>query len=118
MPYVYSTLSNDNEYRIYEKGGADIPVVKGHVLIKGGAGIANKNLITPRGVPTEVTKEQLEMLEGNDQFKMHKENGFISVDTKQADADAVAKNMTKKDKSAPKTPEDYSGDKAPKVNKE
>lgn len=117
MPYVYSTLSCDNEYRSYVKGGGDIPQVESHVLIKGGAGLVNKNIITPRGVATEVTKEQLAMLEAHDQFQLHKKNGFIQVDAKKIDADDVAKDMAKKDKSAPATPEDYVGDKAPIVNK-
>lgn len=117
MPYVYSTLSNDNEYRGYKPGGADMQTVERHVLIKGGAGIANKNIITPRGVATEVTAEELEFLKGHESFKMHVENGFITFDNKKADAEEVAKDMKKKDQSAPVTPEDYTEEKAPVVNK-
>jgi len=117
MPYVYSTLSCDNEYRGYKKGGGDIPQVEAHVLIKGGAGIANRNIITPRGVATEVTKEELIILEANEQFQLHVKNGFIMVESKRSEADEVAKNMTKKDKSAPATPDDYTGEKSPIVNK-
>lgn len=118
MPYVYSTLSCDNEYRSYVKGGGDIDQVESHVLIKGGAGVMNKNIITPYGIATEVTKEQLEMLERNDQFQLHKTNGFITVDSKKIDADEAAKNMAKKDKSAPATMDDYKGANKPIVNKE
>lgn len=118
MPYVYSTLSCDNEYRSYVKGGGDISQVESHVLIKGGAGVMNRNIITPYGVATEVTKEQLAMLEANDQFQLHKKNGFITVDAKKMDADEVAKDMTKKDKSSPATMDDYKGENKPKVNKE
>jgi len=113
MAYVYSTLSCDNEYRSYGKGGGDIQNVVAHVLIRGGAGIANKNILTPKGVATQVTNEELAILESNDQFKLHVANGFIIVENKKAEADEVAKNMTKKDKSAPATPEDYVGDKKP-----
>lgn len=116
MPYIFSTLACDNEYRSYTKGGNDMPSVEKSVLVKGGAGIANKNLITPRGVMTSVSDEDLKHLEANESFQMHKENGYITVESKKADADEVAvKSMKKKDKSAPVTPEDY-GDKAPVVN--
>jgi len=118
MPYIYSTLSNDNEYPIYENGGADVKVVKKSIRIKGGANVANKNLITPLGVMTEVTAAELAELEKNEVFITQKAAGFITVDNKKTDADNAAKNMTKEDKSAPATPEHYEEKKkpAPKTN--
>ena len=107
MAYIYSTLSSDNEYRVYKKGGADMNIVAGKVVVKGKANIANKNIITPRGVATMVTADELKLLEENESFKRHKERGFISVSTKQETADKVANDMSKKDKSAPKTKEDF-----------
>ncbi len=116
MPYVFSTLSCDNEYRSFSKGGGDIPIVESKILIKGGAGIVNKNIITPLGVMTQVTDEELKLLEENESFKMHRDNGYIVVENKKADADEVAKkSMKKNDKSSPVTPEDYV-EKAPVVN--
>lgn len=116
MPFIFSTLTCDNDYRTFTKGGGDVQNVETTVRVKGGAGIANKNLITPRGVMTVVSDDELKLLETNESFKMHKENGYITVESKKADADEVAaKSMKKKDKSAPVTPEDY-GEKAPVVN--
>lgn len=116
MAYIYSTLTNDNEYRVYKKGGGDMPVVSARVLIKGGNGVANKNLITTRGTVTQVTDEELELLKTNKSFVKHMDGGFITIEAKKVKVEKVTKNMTKKDKSAPITPEDYS-DKAPIVNK-
>lgn len=114
--FVFSTLACDNQYRTFAKGGGDMPVVESSILIKGGAGIANKNMITPRGVMTTITSEELAILETNESFRMHKDNGYITVESKKADADEVAeKSMKKKDKSAPVTPADYA-EKAPIVN--
>lgn len=114
--YVFSTLACDNQYRTFTKGGGDVPIVESSVLIKGGAGIANKHMITPRGVMTTITSEELAILETNEMFKLHRDNGYITIESKKADADEVAqKSMKKKDKSAPVTPEDYT-EKAPVVN--
>lgn len=117
MAYIFSTLTNDNIYRTFIKGGGDMPMVESSILIKGGAGIANKHLVTPRGIMTTVTDEELKILETNESFQLHKKNGHITVESKKADADEVAKkSMNKKDKSAPVTPDDYT-EKAPTVNK-
>lgn len=104
--YVYSTLSADVAYTNHEVGGGDMPVALPPVLIKGGAGIANDRLITPRGVVTEVTEEQVEYLRQNMTFRMHEKNGFITVEQRNIDPDKVAADMTGRDKSAPVVPED------------
>ena len=105
--YIYSTLSCDNEYRGYKEGSKDVPTVKWAVVIKGGANIASKNLITPKGVLTTVSDEEMKLLEGNAQFKRHVDRGFLIVEKKKVEAEEVAKNMKKKDKSAPTTDEDF-----------
>lgn len=89
--YVYSTLSNDNNYD--------------GVLIAGKANVATKNLITPMGVMTKVDDSTLKHLEGNHVFQLHKKNGFITVEKYKEDADQVAADMTGRDSSAPETPE-------------
>lgn len=100
--YVFSTLSNDNIYRNHAAGGADLPVAIGEgILIKGGANIGDGRIATPRGVMTPVTSDELEYLNANDGFKMHKQNGFLTVSDKLADADDVAEDMEPKDTSAP-----------------
>lgn len=101
--YVFSTLANNQMYQEWVKGGGDIPVKGRGVLIKGGAGVANRNLITPLGVATEVSDEELQLLEANDVFQTHKALGFIVVRQKSADVEKVAADMNRTDKSAPLT---------------
>ena len=106
MPYVFSTLSSDMDYTNHVDGGADLPIELPPVRIKGGAGVADSRIVTPRGVVTEVTDEQLEYLKANAVFRVHMANGFITVETKKADPEKVAANMTGRDASAPMVPED------------
>lgn len=82
--YIASTLASGNIYTNYAKGGADMPVValvdgREGVFIEGGAGIANRLLVTPEGVITEVTAEQLDYLQANEIFKLHQKNGFVKI---------------------------------------
>ncbi len=85
-----------------------MPVKVGSVTIKGGAGVANKNIITPLGVHTEVSAEEMDLLNENGIFKLHKDAGFIAVEEKKADVEKVVADMTTKaDPSAPLTPSDY-----------
>jgi len=106
--YIYSTLTTGMTYTSYKQGGADLPVVEHRVHVAGGANVADKHLLTPRGVVTEVSDEDLEHLERNQLFQRHKANGFILVDTIKVDPEIkVAADMEQKDDSAPLTPEDY-----------
>lgn len=119
MPYVYSTLSCDQAYSVWEKTGNDIPVPKRIVTIKGGNSVAGKNLITPRGVATFVTDQQLEALEKCDAFKRHKDRGYLRVDKQEMAPEKAVASLNSKDESAPLTPETFEaeGKKAPKTGK-
>jgi hypothetical protein len=119
MPFVYSTLTADQAYAVWEKGGGDLPRKKAICLIKGGAGLANKNLITPRGVATHVTPAQLEALNQCDAYKRHKERGYIREDDKELSVEKVADDMASGDGSKPLTDGDFEalGQKAPKSGK-
>lgn len=105
--YVFSTLACDQVYQNYalSEGGVNTPT--GRVLIRGGSGIANDRLITPEGVMTVVTEEEMAILEANHGFNTHKKGGFIVVQERQADADKVAADMARNDESKPLTPGDY-----------
>lgn len=107
MFYVYSTLTSSNDYAIYEKNNAkDLPKINRVIRIEGGSNVANKNLITPRGVVTSVSDSNYEALKENYHFKKHLENGFLSVVKKEVKIEKVISSLEKKDKSAPKTPND------------
>ncbi|MDC9623835.1 hypothetical protein PSI22_19905 [Xenorhabdus sp. XENO-7] len=93
--YVYCTLSNDQNYAVRD----------GAVFICGQANIMTKAMHTPRGRVTEVSAEQYAQLKENAVFKLHKENGFITVEHRKADPEKVATDMEASDQSAPDTPE-------------
>lgn len=111
MPYVYSTLSTSMDYATYHKGGGDLDVVHNTVTVNGGANVMNadpdKGLYTPRGVVTQVTDAELEELKQNPLFKLHVDNGFITYDNQEVAVEKKIRDMKNKDKSAPKTPDDY-----------
>lgn len=99
--YVYSTLSAAVVYRSFAKTDGDIPVADQGVLINGGANVVDrKSGETPAGVRTAVTPEQLDVLEKDPVFQMHKKNGYIRISEHQADAETVASDMENRDQSA------------------
>lgn len=110
--YIYSTLSTDQIYAQYAKSdNNDLPIVEKKVHIHGGANVVDKKqLVTPRGVVTHVSDEDLALLESNQQFQRHKKNGFIVVDSRKVDPEVRAADMVSRDDSAPMTPEDYDED--------
>ena len=112
--YVYSTLTADNIYAGYVKGGADIPIVERSVHIKGGANVADKRLITPRGVATEVSADDLEFLLENSVFQMHVENGYVTFSDHKEDPEVVvASGMEGRDQASPLEPGDFEGQPGP-----
>jgi hypothetical protein len=117
MPVVYSTSTNDTSYVQYypaAKGEATARV-KRRVTIRGGANLAptrkqSEQLITPTVGVTRVTQDELDFLESNYHFNLHKENKFIFVDKSPSagkrEADQVMRSagMNPRDGSAPLTP--------------
>lgn len=123
MPYVISSLSRDNTFAVYEKKSGNVLVIKKSILIKGGAHVADKKtLVTPNGVPTEVSKEDLEILKENYAFKKFLERGFMKImeSGSKFKAQDESEKMTEKDASAQITKEDYEkkGKKAPRTKRE
>lgn len=110
MPYVFSTITNDITYCDYIKGGADLPVLKSKILIKGGTGVATKHLVTALGISTKVTDEELAILKENDGFVRHMEKGFITFRDSNENPEKVASDMVTRDKSSPIVPQDYDPD--------
>lgn len=109
MPHVYSTISTDMIYANYvENANTDIPVIRAQVCIKGGANVANKNIITVSGVRTTITDAELKELYMNEVFHQHLKNGFLKIEKMKTEIKKVVKNMTAEDVSSPITPENYS----------
>lgn len=115
--YVYSTLSNDQSYTTYRKTEGGIPQAAGSVFVAGKANVSTKHFVTPLGMSTEVTAEQLAELRSNEVFKLHEKNGFVTVSDKKEDAEKVASGMTGRDKSAPLVEQDFEEEKAPVSNR-
>lgn len=103
---IYSTLASDMNYTNHAKGGADMPVELEPVFIKGGAGVANDRLITPMGVATMVTAEQLDQLRANTVFQMHEKNGYVIVSEERGDPEKMAAEMNSNDPSRPLNDQD------------
>lgn len=106
--HIYSTLANPQNFVTYGKGGGDLPVVEREVKIAGGAGIANKNLITPMGVHTSISDEDYAAIQDMDHFKKFVESGHIRVEAKKAyDIEQIVSEMNPRDPGGPITPADY-----------
>lgn len=101
--YIYSTLSNDQRYTLWQEKAADgAPnIALGSVLVHGRANVINeKTLDTPKGVMTRVTADQLSLLHHSGSFLRHKKAGYLTIEKAKVEPDKVAKDMTPKDKSA------------------
>ena len=102
--YVYSTLTSGQVYASYIPASLDgnqIPTIETKIEIKGGANLIDpKTMVTPRGVATSVTDEELEILLKNPEFQAHKERGFIQIESKKLAANKVAAGMEGRDNSA------------------
>ncbi|MDR1349678.1 MAG: hypothetical protein LBJ59_02645 [Zoogloeaceae bacterium] len=105
--YVYSTLSNDQDYAGWATGGNDLKKIQRSVLIRGKANLPDKHLITPLGVVTEITPEEEAFLRANKIFQLHEKNGFIRVDSKKVDVEKAVVDMERREPSAPDAPQDF-----------
>lgn len=105
--YVYSTLTSGMDYTGYLPGGADLPTTEKVVHLNGGANLADKHLVTPRGVVTLLDEAEVEFLRNHPVFQLHQKNGFVTIEAKQAEPEVVAANMTGRDKSAPLVDQDF-----------
>lgn len=111
MPYVYSTASNDTTFTRFEAHGNDMPKIVKRVLIKGGTNVATKRLITPLGVRTEVSNDDLAFLHTRQNFLRMVKAGFMKVDESKLDPEVPAADMNTRDDSAPRVPQDFEKDK-------
>jgi hypothetical protein len=110
--YIYSTLANNMTYVDYHPAMEGLThgqkaSIRHQVTIEGKVGVANKNLVTPRGAVTKVNDEDFAMLKDCVAFQDHVKNGFISFEKRQLDVDKVISGMKPRDVSAPITPDFY-----------
>jgi hypothetical protein len=118
MPYIYSTLTSSQRYQTYTPSENGIPSAeRPSILIQGGTNVADKNFVTPRGVVTKVTADQVKELQQNKLFQTHVKNGYITIEDKEVEKDKVAADLTQRSPDAPLVPEDFKDGKAPETNK-
>lgn len=104
--YIVSHESASVEFPrwVRTKTGVD---AQGSVIINGGAGVINKKTMeTPKGVVTEITKEDLEFLKTQTLFNEKVESGSYEI----VDNEKKAKESSrkgKKDKGAQLTAKDF-----------
>jgi len=99
--HVISTLTADNQYNDWVNHGGMNSLTKS-VLVRGGAGVANRQFVTPDGVRTPVTNEEAEFLSNHALFREHQERGFVKIINIDRDPNSVAQAMSKDDGSRPR----------------
>ncbi|URG13038.1 hypothetical protein B2_45 [Stenotrophomonas phage B2] len=95
--YVYSTLAADQAYSLGDPEKT--------LVIAGKANVANKHFLTPRGVATAVTEEQLHLLRQDRVFAAHLANEFLAISVAKKDPDDMAASMNSSDAGQQSTPE-------------
>ena len=113
--YVFSNLTTDQDYTIYREGqrAGEPAVVETEILIKGGHGVADDRIITPKGVCTTVSDEVCEALKKCPMFQRHEAKGYITVEGKKHDAEKVSENLEPKDGGAPLVNNDFKENQQP-----
>ena len=105
--YIYSTLTCAQAFTLWaESENKNLPPRRlRQVIIEGGANVATKNLITPRGTVTKVSdKDYEEILKDHRLFKLFVDDGrFIVQDKEATDPDKVYDKLKDKDNHAPLT---------------
>lgn len=117
MAYIVSYESASVEFPkwIRTKSGVD---AQGSVVIKGGAWVINKKTLeTPKGIITEVSKEDLDFLKTQSLFNEKVKNGSYEIVESEKKAQEKSKTAKAKDKGAQLTAKDFqdSGLTPPKV---
>lgn len=108
MAYIVSYESASVEFPkwIRTKNGLD---VKGSVVIKGGANVIDKKTMqTPKGIMTEVSKEDLEFLKTQSLFNEKVEQGsYEIVESEKKAEEKIKKNKRQKDGGAQLVAQDF-----------
>lgn len=110
MPYIVSTATtsiNFSDYHAESLKPGQLPTVRRSFMVLGGANLPDKTLRTPKGVVTPVSHDDLAFLVGDANFCKMVKDGFMQIVTDERDMPSAVRDMTAKDRCAPKTPEDY-----------
>lgn len=112
--YIHSTASQDMIYRIYAEGRQNQATPIKDILIKGHANVTDPHtLVTPTGVVTEVSDEDLELLKKSAAFQRHVMHGFMKVLKDKSEFDGS--DLNARDKSAQLKDAEYAHDEDPRV---
>jgi len=118
MPLIFSTMTGAVTYTDWKMSPGGLSIAGKEVTIKGGANVADRRtILTPRGIGTQVTDDDLQFLKNDPTFLMHEKNGFITIDSASdiRDADLAAASMEGRDDSAPDVEQDFAPGSAPTV---
>lgn len=107
--YICSTVTSHIEVVEYETNAGPLPKVKRKVNIMGGANLPPKTLVTPKGVVTPVSAEDLDFLVSNREFQRLQKKGFMEIirGKSEDDLNAAVAGMEPKDRCAPATEKDF-----------
>ena len=108
MAFITSRVSASNDYVLEWTSANGMKKAKRTFHVNGGADVINKKtLLTPSGVITEISDDELEALKKNDPlFCFHLNNNTLVIRGTEKEAEK-AKTELEKDKSSQLTPEDY-----------
>lgn len=111
MFHVYSTLANPNRYAQYRPNSPNgVNIIEREITIKGGSGIAQKNIGTVFGIHTAVSDDDMEWLKDDFAFKQHVKSGYIRYEKQKINNEAAAADMITRDQktdACPVVPEEY-----------
>lgn len=107
--YICSTVTSHIEIVKYDTTQGPLPKVVRKVNIMGGANLPPKTLVTPKGVLTPVSAEDLEFLVASVEFQRQQKAGYMTIirGKSEDDLEAAVSGMQAKDGCAPKTPKDF-----------
>lgn len=108
--FVYSMLANSQLYQLHGAAAAPgvPPPVVGEVLVRGGAGVADKRADTPEGaIVTPITREEADMLNKNAVFKLHEKNGFVRIHDEDVGGVKGADGLNGREPGSPTVPSDF-----------
>lgn len=107
--FVYSTLAASTAYVFWTESEGGQKVEKHRITVKGGSGVANKNLITPIGVATRISEEDAKLLAEHPLFKRHQQKRFVRIEPIEKDPEKVVTSggLVTRDISSPLQPGDF-----------